>query len=275
MLRANAPATRAKPKPGAVTPVALGARAGGQWQLTPGLADMTRPPRALRPARLAAYGKDILVDWNKSAMIVIDMQNDFCHPRGWLAGIGVDVTPARAPILPLTRLLPALRQAQVPLLWVNWGNRPDLANLSPALLHVYDGNGRGTGLGSPLANAPVPGARVLQKDSWAAAVVEELAPHPGDLCIDKYRMSGFWDTPLDSMLRNLGITTVFFGGVNADQCVLATLMDANFLGYDTILVEDCSATTSPRYCWDATLYNVRQCFGFSTSSKAILKTLPA
>ena len=262
-----------KRKPKSVTPMALGVRAGQQWQVDPQLADMTRLPRALRPARIAAHGKDIMVDWNKSAMIVIDMQNDFCHPRGWLAGIGVDVSPARAPIKPLTKLLPALRQAQVPVLWVNWGNRPDLANLSPALLHVYDGNGRGTGLGSPLADAPVPGARVLQKDSWAAAVVDELAPRPGDLCVDKYRMSGFWDTPLDSILRNLGISTVFFGGVNADQCVLATLMDANFLGYDTILVEDCSATTSPRYCWDATLYNVRQCFGFSTGSKAMLKAL--
>ena len=267
------PTITTRQKPEAVTPTALGARAGEQWQVDAKLADMTSPPRALRRARIAAHGKDIMVDWNKSAMIVIDMQNDFCHPRGWLAGIGVDVTPARAPIKPLIKLLPALRRAQVPVLWVNWGNRPDLANVSPALLHVYDGNGGGTGLGSPLANAPAPGARVLQKDSWAAAVVDELAPQPADLCVDKYRMSGFWDTPLDSILRNLGISTVFFGGVNADQCVLATLMDANFMGYDTILVEDCSATTSPPYCWDATLYNVRQCFGFSIRSKAMLKTL--
>ena len=86
-------------------------------------------------------------------------------------------------------------------------------------------------------------------------------------------MSGFWDTPLDSILRNLGVATVFFGGVNADQCVLATLMDANFLGYDTVLVEDCSATTSPAFCWDATLYNVRQCFGFSVTSAAMKKAL--
>ena len=251
----------------------LGVRAGGQWLVSAAVADMTRAPRPLRPARIVAHGKDIIVDWNKVAMVVIDMQNDFCHPRGWLAGIGVDVAPARAPIKPLVKLLPALRQAQVPVIWVNWGNRPDLANLSPALLHVYNGDGRGVGLGSPQPNAPVPGARVLEKGSWAAAVVDELAPQPSDILVDKFRMSGFWDTPLDSILRNLGVATVLFGGVNADQCVLATLMDANFLGYDTILVEDCSATTSPRYCWDATLYNVRQCFGFSATSKAFLKGL--
>ena len=253
----------------------LGARVGAQWQVSATQADMTRAPRPVRPARIAAHGKDIIVDLNKAAMMVIDMQNDFCHPRGWLAGIGVDVSPARTPIKPLAGLLPALRRTQVPVIWVNWGNRPDLANLNPALLHVYNGDGRGVGLGAPLPDAPVPGARVLEKNSWAAAVVDELAPLPADIRVDKYRMSGFWDTPLDSILRNLGVSTVFFGGVNADQCVLATLMDANFLGYDTILVEDCSATTSPPYCRDATLYNVRQCFGFSATSKAILTSLAA
>jgi nicotinamidase-related amidase len=85
-------------------------------------------------------------------------------------------------------------------------------------------------------------------------------------------MSGFWDTELDSILRNLGVTTLLFGGVNADQCVLCTLQDANFLGYDCVLVSDCTATTSPAYCWDATLYNVKQCFGFVATSAAIRKS---
>lgn len=253
--------------------VPMGARDGNRWRVSARLADMTRVPREVRRGQIKTHGKDIVVDWNKSALIVIDMQNDFCHPRGWLAGIGVDIAPARAPIAPLRRLLPALRGAGVPIVWVNWGNRPDLANLSPALLHVYDGAARGAGLGSPLPDAPVPGARVLEKDSWAAAVVDELAPAAEDLRVDKYRMSGFWDTPLDSILRQQGVTTLFFAGVNADQCVLATLMDANFLGYDTILVEDCSATTSPGYCWEATLYNVHQCFGFSATSGALRKGL--
>lgn len=252
---------------------ALGTRPGSQWRVSAKLADMSRPPRPVKAARIAAQVKDIVVDWNKSAMIVIDMQNDFCHPKGWLAGIGVDVAPARAPIKPLAKLLPKLRHAGVPVIWVNWGNRPDLANISPALLHVYNGDGKSTGLGSPLKNAPVPGAKVLEKDSWAAAVVDELKIDQADIKVDKYRMSGFWDTPLDAILRNLGVTTVFFGGVNADQCVLATLMDANFLGYDTILVEDCSATTSPEYCMPATLYNVRTCFGFSATSAALAKAL--
>jgi ureidoacrylate peracid hydrolase len=74
-------------------------------------------------------------------------------------------------------------------------------------------------------------------------------------------------TPLDSILRNLKITTLLFAGVNLDQCVLCTLQDGNFLGYDCILIEDCSATSSPSFCTDAALYNIRQCFGFVTHSR--------
>lgn len=62
--------------------------------------------------------------------------------------------------------------------------------------------------------------------------------HPQDICVDKYRMSGFWDTPLDSILRTLGRTTLFFAGVDADQCVMLTLQDASCLGYDCILLAD-------------------------------------
>jgi nicotinamidase-related amidase len=198
------------------------------------------------------------------------MQNDFCHPDGWLAHIGVDVTPARAPINPLKTFLPQLRKVNVPIIWLNWGNRPDLLNISAGLRHVYNSTGDAIGLGDPL---PKNGAKVLMAGSWAAAVVDELEQKPEDISVDKCRMSGFWDTPLDSILRNLGKTTLLFGGVNADQCVMATLQDANFLGYDCILVKDCTATTSPEYCWLATLYNVKQCFGFVTDSQAILKAI--
>lgn len=240
------------------------------WAVNADIADITRPPLAPQPITLTTATKTLRLDLAKAAMLVIDMQNDFCHPDGWLAYIGVDVSPTHAAIAPLQGLLPVLRSAQVPVIWVNWGNRPDLLNISAGLRHVYNPTGEGVGLGDPL---PQNGAPVLTKDSWAAAVIDELAPKPGDIRVDKYRMSGFWDTPLDSILRNLGKTTLFFGGVNADQCVMATLQDANFLGYDCILVQDCTATTSPDYCWQATLYNVKQCFGFVADSHAILDGL--
>jgi nicotinamidase-related amidase len=240
------------------------------WQVNADIADMTRPALPIRPVSFQADTKYLTLDLAKTACLVIDMQNDFCHPDGWLAHIGVDVTPARAPIAPLQQLLPALRAASVPVIWVNWGNRPDLLNISAAHRHVYNPTGTGVGLNDPL---PSNGALVLAKDSWAAAVVDELNPASEDIKVDKYRMSGFWDTPLDSILKNLGKTTLLFAGVNADQCVLCTLQDANFLGYDCILLSDCTATTSPEYCWQATVYNVNQCFGFVASAKALIPAL--
>jgi nicotinamidase-related amidase len=138
------------------------------------------------------------------------------------------------------------------------------------LLHVYNPNGNGVGLGDAL---PGSGAKVLERGSWSAAIVDELPVDPSDIQVAKYRMSGFQDTELDSILRNLDVTTLMFAGVNVDQCVLCTLQDANFRGYDCLLLEDCAATTSPDYCLAATLYNVRQCFGFVLSSKTIVAEL--
>jgi nicotinamidase-related amidase len=245
----------------------LGSSPRNQWQVSTQAVDLRRAPRVPRPLSIAATPQGLTLDLARTALLVVDMQNDFCHPEGWLGHIGVDVAPARAPIPALAALLPALRRQDVPVIWVNWGNRPDRLNLSPSLLHVYKPTGVGTGLGDPL---PGSGAAVLERGSWSASVVDELAQEETDIRVSKYRMSGFWDTELDSILRNLGVTTLLFAGVNVDQCVLCTLQDANFLGYDCVLLEDCSGTTSPDYCFAATLYNVRQCFGFVAQSGAFL-----
>ncbi len=253
-----------------MTLIPLGSAPGYKWLVDAQHVDMSQPSPAPRPLTIAAEPQTVTADLNRTAMVVIDMQNDFCATGGWVDHLGVDVTPDRAPIGPLQTLLPELRKAGVPIIWVNWGNRPDLLNMAPNQLHLYKPAGVGIGLGDPL---PGHGARVLEKDSWAAAVVEELKQEPGDVRVDKHRISGFWDTPLDSILRNLGVRTILFGGVNIDQCVMCTLQDANFLGYGCVLVDDCSATTSPDYCRQATLFNVKKCFGFVTGSAQIMAAL--
>jgi nicotinamidase-related amidase len=245
----------------------LGPTSANSWQVRPGAVDLRRPERPPVPIELPALPERLTLDLARTALVVVDMQNDFCHPDGWLASIGVDITPARAPIAVLADLTAALRAHQVPIIWLNWGNRPDRANLPPNVLHVYDPAAEGSGIGSPL---PTNGAPVLQAGSWAAAVVDELTPAEADIRVDKYRMSGFFDTPLDSVLRGLRVDTVLFGGVNADQCVLATLTDAACLGYDVVMIEDAVATTSPEFCMAATVYNVRQCFGFTAAATDLL-----
>lgn len=248
----------------------LGISRQSAWLANKETVNMAMAAPAPVPATIACAPQNVTVDLLRTAVIVIDMQNDFCAPGGWVDHLGADYRPDRKPIEPLQKLLPALRAAGVPVIWVNWGNRPDLANMPPNQIHLYKPTGAGIGLGDPL---PGHGARVLEKDSWAAAVVDELRQEPQDIKVDKYRISGFWDTPLDSILRNLGIRSILFAGVNTDQCVLHSLTDANFLGYGCILVEDCCGTTSPQFCTEATVWNVKKCFGFVTDSAAVVASL--
>jgi nicotinamidase-related amidase len=232
-----------------------------------GLAATSAPPQLLK---LAARPQRITVDLARSALVVVDMQRDFCAPGGWLSSIGIDVAPAAAAVAPINAVTPVFRAAEAPVIWLNWGARPDRLNLPPNVLHVYDAAGTGGGIGDRAGASDA----VLTKDSWGAAPADGLDLREYDIHVDKFRMSGFFDTPLDSILRGFDVTTVFFAGVNADQCVLATLMDAACLGYDVILIEGAAATTSPGFCLDATVYNVRQCFGFTVGYQAIATSAP-
>ncbi len=252
--------------------VDLGSGPGYKWRVNANHVDMAMPEPKPVPLTIQAESQWVTMDLRRTAILIIDMQNDFCAKGGWVDHLGFDYSTSGAAIEPLQKLLPELRKAKVPVIWVNWGNRPDLANMPPNQLHLYKPSGVGIGLGEPL---PGNGAHVLEKDSWAAAVVDGLDKKPGDISVDKYRMSGFWDTQLDSILRNLGVRTVLFTGVNTDQCVLCSLQDANFLGYGCVLIEDCCATSSPDYCTQATLFNVKKGFGFVTHSRHMLDALRA
>lgn len=250
----------------------LGMGRATRWWATADNVDMTLPEVLPRIVTVQSEPQSVTMDLSRTAIVIIDLQNDFCTQGGWVDHIGGNYEADRAPIEPLLTLLPELRERDVPVIWLNWGNRPDLANMPPNQIHLYKNSGEGIGLGDPL---PSNGARVLEKDSWAAAVVDELEPLPGDIKVDKHRISGFWDTPLDSILRNLGIRTILFAGCNTDQCVLHSLTDANFLGYGCIMLEDCCATSSPAFCTEATIWNIKKCFGFVCSSQDMLRAMEA
>jgi ureidoacrylate peracid hydrolase len=259
--------------------VRLGEENGDHYRLSANAVDMTRPATPPLTARIEAQPQAIAVDLRKSALIVIDMQNDFCNPEGWLGSLGVDLGGMRKIFEPINAVLGAFRSREAPIVWVNWGVRADKANLAPVTRYPFHRVGCGVGLADVPAQAKSAESGkprgVLEKGAWGAAVVKELATKPSDIFVDKHRISGFWDTPLDSILRNLNARTLFFAGVNADHCVLATLMDANFHGYDTVLLEDCTATSSPEFCLQATLHNVRFCFGFTVRHEDVVKSIAA
>jgi nicotinamidase-related amidase len=247
----------------------MGSSRANVWRVASKNVDLVRPQIEARPFAIDAEPQALRVDAARSVFIVVDMQNDFCAKGGYLDYRGVDITPDRKPIGPIQSIVPKLRAAGVPIVWLNWGVRPDLLNTSPSLLHAHAPDGTGAGLGERIPG----GAPILVEGSWGAQLVDELVPEPTDIRVTKFRYSGFWDTELDSILRNLGATTLFFAGVNADQCVMTTLQDAMFLGYDCVMVEDCVGTTSPDYCMQATLYNVKLLFGFVTQSLALERGL--
>ncbi|MFF6979249.1 cysteine hydrolase family protein [Streptomyces sp. NPDC008343] len=245
----------------------LGPTERNSWRASGRHVDLTRPVPAPRPVSVPAAPQRLTLDLARTALIVVDMQNDFCSPKGWLASIGLDVSGADRLIASLAATVPALRAAGVPVIWLTWASRADRANIPPNVLHAYDIAGEGGGIGAVLPGADSPS---LEEGSWGAELVEGLEPAAGDTHVTKQRMSGFFDTPLDSVLRNLRVDTLLFTGVNADQCVLATLTDAACLGYDAVLLEDGVATTSPEFCLRATLYNVERCFGFVASGADLL-----
>jgi nicotinamidase-related amidase len=269
----------AKSEPEQAPWVTLGTAGRDFYRINQTTVDMTRPAPPTRSIRVLALPQEVIIDLNKSALLVIDMQKEFCSPRGWLSSLGLDVSGALKLVGPIKRTTVALRAAGVPIIWVNWGVRPDRLNLSPGTQHTFNPDGCRAGLGDRLRSTDTNGQEsthsILQKDSWGAALLDELEAPATDVFVDKQRISGFWDTPLDSILRNLGVRTVIIAGINADQCVYATLMDANFHGYDTILLENCTATTSPSYCLEATLFNVRFAYGFTMLSDDLLRQMSA
>jgi nicotinamidase-related amidase len=206
-------------------------------------------------------------------VIVVDMQNDFCHADGWFGQKGLSVRPTRKPIPMIARLLPAWRSAGGAVLWLNWGVRADLLNLSPTIR--FKGKGGVTDAVGYAERSASDKGRALVAGDWGARVVDELKVEPTDITVFKHRLSGFWDNELDSILRHQGITTLLFAGVNTDRCVFSTLQDAAFIGYDCVLLADACSTSSPAYVTRAIHFIVQQLHGFVATADGLLTSLAA
>ncbi|TSH89460.1 cysteine hydrolase [Verticiella sediminum] len=254
------------------TPFVYGETNGRAWRQQGERIDLVR--RTVRPRITVvrhAQG-EVAFDLRRTALAVIDMQNDFCHPRGWFGAKGISVRPMRKPIPVLARVLPAWRAAGGTVIWLNWGVRADLANLPPSVRYKGKRQPQAIGYAEPV---PGTGGRAVVPGEWGAQVVDELAIDPADLTVFKHRLSGFWDNELDSILRVRGIDTLVFAGVNTDRCVYGSLQDAAYLGYDCLLLADGCGTPSPAYVTRAIHFLVQQLHGFVIDSDALLDGLPA
>ena len=220
-------------------------------------------------ARINAKPEPLDLDLARSAIVVVDMQNAFASKGGMLDLAGIDISDAQRVIASIATVLKAARANGVLIVYLQMGYKPDLSNGGDP----NSPNPRKELAMRLMCSRPELRAKVLTEGTWDFAIVDELAPQPGDLVVVKTRYSGFAGTPLDSMLRVRGIHYLFFAGIATNVCVESTLRDAYFHDYWPILVADASMAAGDRSIYEATLFNVESFFGWTTTSQEVLKSL--
>lgn len=171
------------------------------------------------------------LDLSRTALIVIDMQTDFCGPNGWIDRLGQSIENTRKPIGPIARLLEAARAAGMTIIHTREGHRADLSDLNPVKRWRSRAHGVGIGDESNLG-------RALTRGEPGHDIIPELYPEPGEIVVDKPGKSSFHATEFDNILRARGIEALIICGVTSDCCVQSTYRDAADLGYDCIVVTD-------------------------------------
>lgn len=207
----------------------------------------------------------------ETAMLVVDMQNDFGHSEGMFAQAGIDVSGVQAVVPAIARALAAARGAGLKVVYLKMAFQPDLSDAGlpdvPSWFHFMK-------VGEEVTAPDGRSSRVLIRDTWNTDIMDGLTPEPDDLVVYKHRFSGFFETDLDATLRGLGIRNLVFVGCTTSVCVESTLRDASFRGYHCLLLEDCTAESlgadEVRTNYDASLLTIQTLFGSVADSSAFI-----
>jgi ureidoacrylate peracid hydrolase len=231
---------------------------------------------AIRTINLDAKPQQLQLDIARTAVLVIDMQNEFGSKGGMFDRAGIDITIIRRVIEPTAAVLDAARRSGIPIIYLKMQHRKDLADLgandSPHhIKHMFFGVGD-----SNVAPDGSPN-RVLVEGYWGTEIISELSPGPKDIIVSKHRYSGFFETELDGILRGLGIKQLIVTGCTTSVCVESTIRDAMFRDYRCCLLSDCSAEpigmANSRGNHEASLLTVELLLGWVSNSKQFIDSL--
>jgi ureidoacrylate peracid hydrolase len=217
----------------------------------------TGDSRAGRRITLPAQPEPMSIDTARTALIVVDMQNDFGSKGGMFDRAGIDISGIQKAVGPTARVLASARKAGIKVIYLKMAFRPDLSDAgppdSPARINHLERLNVGKIIKAPNGTE----SRILIRDTWNTDILEELSPKPGDVVIYKNRFSGFYQTELDAVLKRMAIRHLVVTGCTTSVCVDSTIRDAVFRDYRCVLLADCTAEPIgqglPRSNYDASL----------------------